>query len=859
MSRSLIVGLVLMTGAAALAWLPVASAPARPAGPVPKTIILGFDGMDFGLTGRFMAAGDMPNFKRLADKGLFQRLETTNPAQSPVSWAVFNTGCNPGKTGVAGFVSRTFARDDQGEVRRKQEFFDDGRIKFNPVPQPRPMLGDSTKVDARDFVAFPMALDSRAGFVLLAAAAGLLAALLLFKLLLRLPTPAALVIALGAAAGGYLAAARYADGLPADGKLPYVINPMQGTFFWKYLDEQGIRLRGVQVASTYPPDHEGEHTELLAGLGVPDITGSPGSWTVYTTDQWLYYDKSTPTAGLVRKLFEDTPGVLEDDLLGPRNWLQAAGLETRRAALESLRGDPGLSTAEIERLDAQIEEIRTESRRLAARGKNNDRAKVPFTMHLDKAGRAIDFAVAGRRFRVEQGGWSEMIPVEFELGPGWTASGLATFHVVRCDDEEVRVFVPPINIDPTAPPPQLPISSPPDFAARLQEWVGHPYETLGWACITNPLKDQDDSKLPEQSFLDDMVSTEALREDLLRASLQRPDDWDVYFQVFSTPDRACHMLMREADPQHPLHDAALAATQVTAFGRSFPLSDAIRQVYMSEDRLLGQVLDQLDAGHFGDDALLLIVSDHGFTSFRREVNLNNVLADLGYLVFTRKEDADGKPTDERWTLAELLETGPQAYDMLKYVDWSVTRAYSLGLGEVFINLVGREPLGIVPPAEYDATVDAIRLGLLALKDPQDGASVVTSASRRDVLYNGPWWKEGRAPRKEVLGRVKQVSHDGFADIFLGYATHYRVSWANTMGGLDEAAITDNDNHWSGDHVSVDPQHVPGILLSNRRLPPGTVAGLIDIAPTLLERYGLPWKAPATEMDGHALPFENLAR
>jgi predicted AlkP superfamily phosphohydrolase/phosphomutase len=859
MSRSLIAGLVLMAGACALAWLPLAAAPARPVGPVPKTIILGFDGMDHELTRRFMEAGDLPNFKRLAEQGLYQRLETTNPAQSPVSWAVFNTGCNPGKTGVAGFVSRMFVRGKDGEVQREQKFDEQGRITFNPVPLPRPMLGDAAEVDARDFVAFPMALDNRAGFVLLAAGAGLVAALLLFKLLLRLATPLALVIALGAGAGGYLLAARYADGLPADGKLPYTINPMQGTFFWKYLDEQGIRLRGVQVASTYPPDHEGENTELLAGLGVPDITGSPGSWTVYTTDEWLYYDKGTQTAGLVRKLFEDTPGVLEDDLLGPRNWLAAAALDTRREALKGLRDDPGLSTAEIERLDAQLEELGAESRRLSARGKHNDRAKVRFRMHLDKAARAIEFEVAGRRFRVPQGGWSEMIPVEFVLGPGWSAKGLATFHVVRCDDEEVRVFVPPINIDPSAPPPQLPISSPPDFAALLQERIGHPYETLGWACITNPLKDFEDSKLPEQSFLDDMVSTEALREDLLRANLAHPDEWDVYFQVFSTPDRACHMLMRETDRQHPLHDPALAATQVTAYGRTFPLSDAIRQVYMNEDRLLGGVLDQLQAGHFGDDALLLIVSDHGFTSFRREVNLNNVLADFGYLVLIRKPGDDGQLSDVRWTVPELMEAGPAARDMLSYVDWSQTRAYSLGLGEVFVNLVGREPLGIVRPEDYDATVEAIRRDLLALKDPQGGASVVSSASRRDELYSGPWWKEGRAPRKEALGRVREVSHDGFADIFLGYAPYYRVSWANTMGGLDESAITDNDNHWSGDHVSVDPGHVPGVLFSNRKLPAGTVAGLIDIAPTVLERYGLAWKAPATEMDGKSLPFENLTR
>ncbi|MFT7464969.1 MAG: putative AlkP superfamily phosphohydrolase/phosphomutase, partial [Pseudohongiellaceae bacterium] len=66
----------------------------------PKTILVGFDGMDYGLTERFIGEGLLPNLKALSESGLFSRLETSNPAQSPVSWAVFNTGQNPGKTGV---------------------------------------------------------------------------------------------------------------------------------------------------------------------------------------------------------------------------------------------------------------------------------------------------------------------------------------------------------------------------------------------------------------------------------------------------------------------------------------------------------------------------------------------------------------------------------------------------------------------------------------------------------------------------------------------------------------------------------------------------------------------------------------
>jgi hypothetical protein len=827
---------------------PAQAQPAAPAGSVPKTIILGFDGMDHALTQRFMDAGLMPNFKRLAEQGTFQRLETSNPAQSPVSWAVFNTGCNPGKTGVAGFVSRMFSEPRTGR---------DGK-EVLPVPQPQMMLGFAERIPADDFVEYPLALSKPGSFrmqvALLGVGAGLLLGLVLLKLVFRTGFGPAFAFALVVGAAGGYGGWRWADGyvasLPADGKLPYVVNPMQGTSFWSYLDAIGVRTRGLQVASTYPPDHEGKHTKLLSGLGVMDVTGSPGSYTIYTNDTWTFSDKGTSSGGKIIKLFEDEPGVIHAKLVGPRNWFEQVRFETRLKELGALKG-----TADAPKdLDAQIKAVQEEQAQW--RGRDDGKATVPFTMAVDKVGHAIEFAVGGgsgggsggeaqaQKFRVEQGGWSDFIPVNFVLSERYSARGLANFHVLQCDDKEVRVFVPPINIDPEHPPEQLPISAPGSFAAELVDEVGHDFETLGWACITNPLKDWEDTHLPEQSFLDDMVSTEALREELMMESLERSSEWDVFFQVFSTPDRVCHMLFRESDPGHPAYDKALAETMVTAWGHSFPLSEAIPQVYAQEDRLVGRVLQLIDSGALGQQCLLLLVSDHGFSSFRRQVNLNNVLADLGYLVFLEGLD-----------VASARESGRG--DQLQYVDWPRTRAYSLGLGEVFINLRGREPQGIVPPEEYDALVESIRKDLLALKD-EDGTGYVTTASRRDALYDGPWWKEGTATRK-VRGKDVEVHHDGFADIFLGYAPHYRVAWSNTLGGLDAAAVTDNTNHWSGDHVSVDPSHVPGILFSNRRLAAPAESSLMDIGPTVLKRYGVDPSPPHTEMDGRPLSFELPSR
>lgn len=802
-----------------------------------RTIVIGFDGLDHGYCTQLLEAGDLPNFARLAQQGTFAPLETSNPAESPVSWAVFNTGTNPGKTGVAGFVSRTFsAPGPKGEP---------------PIPMPQPMLSFPTTVPAEAFVSYPMAVTNPVGFVA-AVAAG--AFVILFLLLKLIGSNAVLAVVLGLVAAGVAGwqANAYAGGLP-NGDVPYHVNPMQGTNFWHHLDGTGVRMMGMQVASTFPPDDEPDNVQILSGLGVPDIGGSPGTWYVYTDDPWTLSDKDTQTGGKIIKVFEESaePGKILAHVVGPKNYVALERFDARRDALTARLQAPGLSDAERAALEAQKSELETEKREWQ-RANKNDKVLVPFVMQVDRAGGSVAFAVdGGETFTVPVGGWSPLVPVDFVMAPSWKETGLVRFHVLRCDDEEVRVFVAPISIDPDGGS-YLPISSPTAFSAQLAADVGA-YETVGFGCLFNPLKDGKDSHFTAQSFLEDIASTMGGRERLLEEGLSRKDEWEIYFQIFYSTDRVQHMLYRESDPDHPAHDPAEATEIVTAFGREFPLSDSVRQMYMQADRITGALLDRIESGELGPDVLLLVVSDHGFTSFRRQVNLNNLLWDLGYL----KTKDDIAPGD-----IVAGGSGRPRNNLLAFVDWSRTQAYSYGLGNVFVNLVGREPQGIVDPADYDALVASMQRDLLGAVDPATGQPFVTSAHSREELYSGPWWKEGPATFKS-RGEVVQgkdgrfTEHDGFADIFLGYRPTYRVSWGNTMGGLDASAVTDNTNRWSGDHVSVDPSHVRGILFSNRPLSEPAQPGLIDIAPTLLARYGV--DPAGTDMDGAVLPFADLTQ
>ncbi len=956
-----------------------------PAASAKRTILLGFDGVDFDLAQRYIDEGILPNLKRLSDEGTFQPLETSNPAQSPVSWGVFNTGSNPGKTGVAGFVARQLHEPD-------------GTRLAGPTPQPN--LIHDAEVDLAPFLDFPMALENPVGFTALGAGVFFLVALLFFKLLLRMHGGVALVLALLAGgAGGYLAH-QHTVGFPASGKVKYFTNPRQGTNFWSHLDQAGVRMRGIHVPVSYPPDREGPNTQLLSGLGVPDIGGSPGTWYIYTDDPWILDEKQTGTAGRIVKVFADTDPI-EARLVGPRNWVATADYQDRIAALERKLAVEGLSPTAVGALEDELATLESEYRRFS--NTHGGKVTVPFTMSPDRAAGAVTIDVGGHVQTIEVGGWSDFVQADFVLSKFFVTHAQVRFHVMRCDDEELRVFVAPINFDPRNPPRIPAISSPPEFAAELAGAIGHGYETIGWPSMTNPIKDQPDSKFSPQSFLSSLENTFKLRENLLVASLDDSADWDCYLQVFGTTDRTAHMLYREMDPDHPGYDAEYASTVVNVWGREYPISRAIPEIYKEMDRVVGDILARIDSGALGDDVMLVIVSDHGFQSFRWQVNLNNLLQELGFLVF--KDDMD-------------LAAARKARGMFAYADWDSSAAYSLGLGKVYLNVMGRDyPIdpwineiatggdgfvelagmagtdlsgatlaaydatgnltgswtaegalapvdrglgllavsapgvsdqgglalvdaagevleflswageikaldgpaagasavtqttsglagdgttlarasdgttlaragdgwrgshfafsrhgastrgranggqqlgrdtpGPVSPERYDEVVEEIRAALLAAVDPATGEAFVTSASRRDEIFSGPWWHEGTAMR--WTGREqREIVHDGFADLFLGYEPMYRVSWSNSGGGLDSASIVPNDNHWSGDHVSMDPRHVQGVLFSNLRLQQDARSGLEDIAPTVLKRYGI--AIDEAEMDGRALPFEGL--
>jgi predicted AlkP superfamily phosphohydrolase/phosphomutase len=272
------------------------------------------------------------------------------------------------------------------------------------------------------------------------------------------------------------------------------------------------------------------------------------------------------------------------------------------------------------------------------------------------------------------------------------------------------------------------------------------------------------------------------------------------------------MLWRFRDPGHPGFEPDLAREYSTL----------IEQHYARCDKLLEPVFDHVD-----ENTLFIVLSDHGFNTFRRAFDTNTWLHQNGLLALK-----DGKKPNE--------DSG----EGFSAVDWSRTHAYAVGLGGIYLNFKGREREGILEEGtEADRVRNAIAAGLGGIVDGATQRTAIRSVSRREEIYSGPY--AANAP-----------------DLLVNFCPGFRVSWQSAVGGFANSLIEDNTRRWSGDHI-INPDEVPGILFMNQNThsdvpKPGTtrvgppqngVPSIIDLAPTILNHLGVP--VPDT-MEGDSL-------
>lgn len=422
---------------------------------------------------------------------------------------------------------------------------------------------------------------------------------------------------------------------------------------------------------------------------------------------------------------------------------------------------------------------------------------IPMTITVADDRNSIEIEVSGRKHSLKAGEWTGWVDFVFPFNPLIKVRGISRFHLLTVQPE-VKLYLSPINFDPRSLPPGFKISGPTDWAPELAKEHG-PYKTLGWQIDTWAISE---GFATERIFWDDMEWTVAQSRKIFNSLLQRDDD--LLVQCFEFPDRVGHVFWRIVDPKHPAYDAKLAAEW----------GDALLKSYQLMDEIVGDAMEAAER----KNALLLVASDHGFASFRRHVHYNTWLVLNGYM--TLKTGVQVKDRN-----VEMLFDQGQFWEN---VDWSKTRAYAMGLGEVYVNLKGREAQGIVEPgAEYDALKKELQTRLVAMVDPETNEHPVRRVLTREEAY-------------------QKFDPNMIPDLFVMNNDGYRVSWQTSLGGVPKALFEDNKAVWSGDHCSVDPEIVKGIFFTNRKLTTARAPYIADVYPTVLGALGV--KAPY-EVDG----------
>ncbi|CAN7512134.1 alkaline phosphatase family protein [Mesorhizobium caraganae] len=375
--------------------------------PLPRRIIvLGFDGMDPGLTRQWMQEGALPNFARVAEIGAYQDLPTTNPAQSPVAWSSFATGLEPGDHGVFDFVTR------------------------DPVSYlPKSGLAEETLPPTFDVGGWHLPLGN-----------------------------------------------------------PQTTNRRSGTPFWITSERKGNRASVLRVPVTYPPD---PIRRMLSGLGVPDLLGSQGSFTFYSSDP----RDARPNLGSRVVIVRPLDGAVEAVLEGPPH---------------PLRGYPTFLT-------------------------------VPLLMQSD--GNSVRISLDGHNLTLAPGQWSDWIAVSFPFAVRLGVTGMVRLNLVQ-GFPNIKLYVSPIQIDPRDPVTQ--ISAPADFSAELSSRIG-PFNTTSFAEETWSLNEE---LIDDHTYLSMVKSVLAEREAMFFDTLSRNDS-ELVVTVFEQTDRVSHMFWRGIDPSHP--------------------------------------------------------------------------------------------------------------------------------------------------------------------------------------------------------------------------------------------------------------------------------------------------------------------
>ena len=262
--------------------------------------------------------------------------------------------------------------------------------------------------------------------------------------------------------------------------------------FWSVLDECYVPCHVLRVPITFPPEKL-RNGVVLSGMCVPDLRGSQGSFTYFTTDR----EKAGAYTGGTLILVERTGDRVTGELPGPPSPFS----------------------------------------------EGNEPLGVPLEVEIDRFSEVAAINLGGNRVVLGVREYSDWLPVEFKAGLNVKIRGIVRLYV-NALDPEFELYVTPINIDPFGP--AMPVSEPGMFAQYLARLQG-PYATLGLAEDTWALNER---MIDERAFLEQTYLIHEERERMFLNSLDK-NRTGLTVCVFDATDRIQHMFMRYLDPENP--------------------------------------------------------------------------------------------------------------------------------------------------------------------------------------------------------------------------------------------------------------------------------------------------------------------
>lgn len=497
---------------------------------------------------------------------------------------------------------------------------------------------------------------------------------------------------------------------------------IQSKCFWEYASDKNIPSVLLACPMTFPPDKVAG--KILAGMGVPDILGTQGTFTFYTSDPTKTRNEVGGKFFPVKK-----SDLMVLNLLGPRvtGW----------------------------------------------KGKTEN-VTVPFKVVIEKPG-MVKIEFQKKQLTLQKGKWSGWQEVRFDLDFWKKAHGIFQFLLVNTEPH-FELYISPIQFDPRSP--LYDISYPRSYSKDLADTLGL-FSTQGMPLDTWAVNEK---IISEDLFLEQAEEVHKDKKRMLDLEFHKFRS-GILFCYFEDSDIIQHMFWRYRDPEHPMYEK----------DASEKYKNLIVYWYKKMDEILGDILQKIQP-----DDTLIVLSDHGFDTFRRSVHINTWLRKNGYLTLSNPYSTYGK-------------------ELLQDIDWSKTKAYSIGFGAIYINQKGRENKGIVSPGEESEKIKKeIAEKLLNWYDEPKGSKVVYKVYDGTEIFQGDFAQE--AP-----------------DLYIGLNKGYRASWQTALGAVPEILLEDNLRKWSGDHM-IAPELIPGVIFCNKKIAKENPS-LYDIAPTVLHILG----------------------